>query len=115
MEMSIIRREQHWYLEIKSKTMHYPEYDIVERYPADKTIGFTSTAAEWGLLSNFAKTPMVVEGVEFVCVEQMFHYIRLNSEIERTPCHKGQAPYQRRRSRRRKRCNRRITHTPHRI
>ena len=63
--------------------MHYPQYDIIERYPAEHTIGFTSTAAEWGLLSNFAKTPMVVNGVEFVCVEQMFHYIRLNSEMER--------------------------------
>ena len=63
--------------------MHYSEYDVIERYPAEQTIGFTSTAAEWGLLSNFAKTPMVVNGVEFVCVEQMFHYIRLNSEAER--------------------------------
>jgi ribA/ribD-fused uncharacterized protein len=63
--------------------MYYPQYDIIERYPAEQTIGFTSTAAEWGLLSNFAKTPMVVNGVEFVCVEQMFHYIRLNSETER--------------------------------
>ena len=63
--------------------MHYPEYDNIQRYPAEQTIGFTSTAAEWGLLSNFAKTPMVVGGVEFVCVEQMFHYIRLNSETER--------------------------------
>ena len=26
---------------------------------------------------------MVVNGVQFVCVEQMFHYIRLNSETER--------------------------------
>ena len=63
--------------------MHYSQYDIVERYPAEQTIGFTSTAAEWGILSNFAKTPMVVNGVEFVCVEQMFHYIRLNNEMER--------------------------------
>ena len=63
--------------------MHYPEYDNIQRYPVEQTVGFTSTAAEWGLLSNFAKTPMVVGGVEFVCVEQMFHYIRLNSETER--------------------------------
>ena len=63
--------------------MHYSQYDIVERYPAEQTIGFTSTAAEWGILSNFAKTPMVVTGVEFACVEQMFHYIRLNNEMAR--------------------------------
>lgn len=63
--------------------MHYPEYDIVERYQAEQTVGFTSTIAEWGLFSNFAKTPMVVNGIEFVCVEQMFHYIRLNDATER--------------------------------
>ena len=63
--------------------MHYSQYDIVERYPAEQTIGFTSTAAEWGILSNFAKTPMVVNGGEFACVEQMFHYIRLNNDMER--------------------------------
>lgn len=63
--------------------MHYPEYDIIERYPAGETVGFTKVAAEWGLFSNFAKTSMVVNGIEFVSVEQMFHYIRLNSEAER--------------------------------
>lgn len=63
--------------------MHYSEYDIIERYPAEQTVGFTSTAAEWGIFSNFAKTPMFVEGVEFACVEQMYHYIRLNDEKER--------------------------------
>ena len=63
--------------------MYYPEYNIVERYPAELTIGFTSTAAEWGIFSNFAKTPMVVNGVEFACVEQLYHYIRLNDEAER--------------------------------
>lgn len=63
--------------------MHYPQYDIIERYLAEQTIGFTSTAAEWGIFSNFAKTTMVVNGVEFACVEQLFHYIRLNDEQER--------------------------------
>lgn len=63
--------------------MHYPQYDIIEHYPAEQTIGFTSTAAEWGIFSNFAKTTMVVNGIEFACVEQLFHYIRLNNETER--------------------------------
>ena len=63
--------------------MHYPQYDNIEHYPAEQTIGFTSTAAEWGILSNFAKTPMVVNGVEFACVEQLYHYIRLNNAQER--------------------------------
>lgn len=63
--------------------MYYPQYDTVERYPAEQTIGFTSTVATWGIFSNFARTPMVVNGVEFACVEQLYHYIRLNNEAER--------------------------------
>ena len=81
--MSIIRRGQHWYIKIKNEAMHYSEYDDIKRYPAKETVGFTTTASEWGVFSNFAKTPMVVNGVEFVCVEQMVHYIRLNNEAER--------------------------------
>ena len=64
--------------------MHYPQYDIIKRYPAEQTVGFTSTVAEWGIFSNFAKTPMVVNGIKFVCVEQLYHYIRLSDEQERT-------------------------------
>ena len=63
--------------------MHYPQYETIERYPAERTIGFTTTTAEWGIFSNFAKTPMVVNGIGFACVEQLFHYIRLNNEQER--------------------------------
>ena len=64
--------------------MHYTEYDKIERYPAEQTIAFAKTEAEWGIFSNFAKTPMMVNGIEFACVEQMFHYIRLNNEEERS-------------------------------
>ena len=63
--------------------MHYPTYDKIERYPAGQTVGFTTTKAEWGVLSNFAKTPMLVNGVQFACVEQLYHYIRLSDEAER--------------------------------
>lgn len=63
--------------------MHYPEYNKIERYPAEQTVGFTTTKAEWGVFSNFAKTPMVVNGIEFACVEKLYHYIRLNDEAER--------------------------------
>lgn len=63
--------------------MFYPEYNSIQRYPRTQTVGFTTTAAEWGIFSNFAKTPMVVNGVEFACVEQMYHYIRLSDAAER--------------------------------
>ena len=63
--------------------MHYPKFDSIERYPANETAAFVGTKDAWGIFSNFAKTPMVVNGIEFACVEQLFHYIRLNDEAER--------------------------------
>lgn len=63
--------------------MFYEEYNIIQRYPRTQTVGFTTTAAEWGILSNFAKTPLVVNGVTFACVEQLYHYVRLNDASER--------------------------------
>ena len=63
--------------------MHYPEYETIERYPAELTVGFTSTAAEWGVFSNFAKSPITINGIKFACVEQLYHYIRLNDAKER--------------------------------
>ena len=63
--------------------MYYPEYDTIEHYPAGETVAFAKIEAEWGVFSNFAKTPMIVFGIEFDCVERLFHYIRLNSESER--------------------------------
>ena len=53
---------------------------IGSRYPVQ---ALARASQSLGIFSNFAKTPMVVNGIEFVCVEQMFHYIRLNSETER--------------------------------
>lgn len=63
--------------------MYYPEYDKIEHYPAGETVAFAKMTAEWCVFSNFAKTPMIVFGIEFDCVERLFHYIRLNSESER--------------------------------
>ena len=63
--------------------MYYPQYDIKKRYPAGETVAFAKVNEDWGVFSNFAKTPMMVFGIEFDCVERLFHYIRLNSESER--------------------------------
>ena len=61
----------------------YPEYNIIERYPAENTIGFTGVNLEWGIFSNFANTPLVVNGKKFTCVEHIYHYIRINNEKDR--------------------------------
>lgn len=64
--------------------MIYPEYDEEQYYPRERTIGFTSTKAEWGILCNFStEAPVTWNGIIFDCVERMYHWLRLSSPEDR--------------------------------
>ena len=68
------------YLEPKLHEMireYYPEYYSIERYPADETICIRKTQEEWGVLGNFAQTPVKVNDVTFDCTERLFHILKL--------------------------------------
>ena len=45
--------------------LHYPQYWGFGTYPADRACAVSKIAAEWGVFSNFARTPLVVDGVPF--------------------------------------------------
>ena len=55
---------------------NYPEYYGWFDYPADRTAAFCSTDGEWGILGNFAATPLVVDGVAFDCAEKLFQVMK---------------------------------------
>ena len=55
---------------------NYPEYYGWFDYPADKTAAFCKVDAEWGILGNFARTPLTVGGVHFECVEKLFQVMK---------------------------------------
>ena len=55
---------------------YYPEYYSWKEYPADDCIPFTKAQEAWGILCNFARTPLIVEGVEFVNTEQLFQMMK---------------------------------------
>ena len=55
---------------------NYPEYYSIERYPADKTAAFCKVDAPWGIFSNFGRTPLVVDGVDFDCSEKLFQVMK---------------------------------------
>jgi len=59
---------------------YYPEYYSIERYPAAETICVCSTKDEWGILGNFYKTPIVVNGITFDCTERLYHIMKLKPE-----------------------------------
>ena len=55
---------------------YYPEWYGIQEYPADKTAAFCKVAEEWGVLGNFAPTPIVVDGVPFDCTEKLFQMMK---------------------------------------
>ena len=54
----------------------YPEWYGIQTYPADKTAAFCKVAEEWGILGNFAPTPLVIDGVPFDCTEKLFQVMK---------------------------------------
>ena len=54
----------------------YPEWYGIQMYPADKTVAFCKVTEEWGVLGNFAATPLVVDGVPFDCTEKLFQVMK---------------------------------------
>lgn len=55
---------------------HYPQYYSIESYPAAECVRIHKVAEEWGVLSNFAKTPIEIDGVVFKNAEQLFQIMK---------------------------------------
>ena len=55
---------------------YYPEYYKWNEYPAETCIPFSKVNERWGILGNFAPTPLVVNGVEFRNGEQLFQMMK---------------------------------------
>lgn len=57
----------------------YPEYDGIQTYPVRESAVFCSTHEEWGILSNMAATPIVIDGVEFKSAEHVFQMMKFTN------------------------------------
>ena len=55
---------------------NYPDYYGWFDYPADKTAAFCKVDAKWGILGNFARTPLTVGIIPFECVEKLFQVMK---------------------------------------
>lgn len=62
---------------------NYPEYYSIERYPAVMCAPFCKVDAPWGIFSNFGRTPLVVDGVEFDCSEKLFQVMKFSDPDSR--------------------------------
>lgn len=56
----------------------YPQYYQWNEYPADTCVPFSKVKEPWGIFGNFAPTPLVVDGVEFVNCEQLFQMLKFS-------------------------------------
>jgi len=56
-----------------------PQYHTIEHYPADKTVTIHKITEEWGIFSNFAHTPVKVDGVTFDTTERLFQVMKFSS------------------------------------
>lgn len=54
----------------------YPEYYQWHEYPVEDCIPIRKTSEAWGILGNFAHTPLVVNGVTFDNSEQLFQMMK---------------------------------------
>ncbi len=59
---------------------NYPDYWGLQSYPADQCVRIHKIDEEWGIFSNFAHTPIVIEGVTFDTCERLFQLIKFKDE-----------------------------------
>ncbi len=62
---------------------NYPEYYGWFDYPAGRTVSFCRTDGPWGILGNFGRTPLVVDGVPFDCAEKLFQVMKFTDAESR--------------------------------
>ena len=65
---------------------YYPEYYSIERYPAAETICVRKVKDEWGILGNFVKAPIVIDGVTFDSTERLFQMMKLRPDAIEAIC-----------------------------
>lgn len=53
-----------------------PEYYSWNEYPINKCIAIRGVKEQWGVLGNFAPTPLSVEGISFSNSEQLFQMMK---------------------------------------
>lgn len=62
---------------------YHPEYSDIRTYPADKVAAITKTTAPWGILGNFSKAPLMVDGVTFPSSEHLYHVMKFRDTAAR--------------------------------
>ncbi|MDE6521612.1 MAG: NADAR family protein [Muribaculaceae bacterium] len=62
---------------------YYPQYWSrgIQSYPADQCAPFSKVAGKWGIFSNFASTPIEIDGITYKNSEQLFQCQKFTDEV----------------------------------
>lgn len=58
----------------------YPEYYSIETYPVSECVAIRKVKEFWGILGNFAPTPIVINNVTFKTSELLFQLMKFKDE-----------------------------------
>ena len=58
----------------------YPEYYSIETYPVSECIAIRKVKESWGILGNFAQTPIAINDVTFKTSELLFQLMKFKDE-----------------------------------
>ena len=58
----------------------YPQYYSIEKYPVVQSAAFCKVDDNWGVFSNFGRTPIKLGGVTFKNTEQLFQLMKFKDE-----------------------------------
>lgn len=58
---------------------YYPEYWGIKEYPVSECIKIHKVNDDWGIFSNFAKTPIILNGIRFKNSEQLFQVLKFRN------------------------------------
>lgn len=58
----------------------YPEYYSIEAYPVKECVAIRKVAEPWGIFGNFARTPIIIDGVMFKTSELLFQLMKFKDK-----------------------------------
>ena len=58
----------------------YSQYYSIETYPVTESVAIRKVAEPWGIFSNFARTPIIIDEVMFKTSEQLFQLMKFKDK-----------------------------------
>ncbi len=71
---------------------YYPQYYSIETYPVSECVPIRKVSDEWGILGNFARTPIQYGGVKYKSAEQLFQMMKFTDEEVRNAVYAANNP-----------------------